>query len=99
MCPTRTIPGGLVPQSTGIIDRPRLLQRLQGAFDHKLTVITAPPGFGKTTLVAQLTRGTRASVTWQTIDERSRDLPNLYSQAINALGVNLPGITQLAPPF
>jgi LuxR family maltose regulon positive regulatory protein len=99
MCPTHPIQGEMVPQGAGIIERPRLLQRLQGAFDHKLTLVTAPPGFGKTTLVAQLTRGARALVAWQTIDERSRDLPNLYSQAINALSAITPGITQLAPPY
>src|SRR5712691_11081377 len=80
---TRPMQGEITPPGTGIIERPRLLQRLQGAFDHKLTLITAPPGFGKTTIVAQLTRGAPAQVTWQTIDERSRDLPNLYSQAIH----------------
>ncbi len=99
MCPTRSIQGGMVPQGAGIIERPRLLERLQGAFDHKLTLVTAPPGFGKTTLVTQLTRGARALVAWQTLDERSRDLPNLYSQAINALSAITPGITQLAPPY
>src|SRR5437899_2753924 len=96
---TRPMQGEIAPPGTGIIERPRLLQRLQGAFDHKLTLITAPPGFGKTTVVAQLTRGAPAQVTWQTIDERSRDLPNLYSQAIHTLSAITPGITQLAPPF
>src|SRR5713226_8516401 len=99
MCPSRTEHGETLPLGGGLIERPRLLQRLQAAFDHKLTLITAPPGFGKTTVVAQLTRGAKAQVTWQTIDERSRDLPNLYSQAINALSAVTPGITQLAPPF
>ncbi len=64
MCPTRS-------QGAGIIERPRLLQRLQqGAFDHKLTLVTAPPGFGKTTLVAQLIRVAPMPVAWQALDER-----------------------------
>ncbi|HVO68909.1 MAG TPA: hypothetical protein VMT24_02620, partial [Aggregatilineaceae bacterium] len=99
MCPTHIMQREILPQGAGIIDRPRLVQRLQGALDHKLTLLTAPPGFGKTTLVAQLTRDARTPVAWQTLDERSRDLPNLYSQAINALSAITPGITQLAPPY
>ena len=88
-----------IPQSSGIIERARLLERLQGALEHKLTLITAPPGFGKTTVVAQFTRNTPVAVVWQTIDERSRDVPTLYAQAIEALTPVFPGITQLAPPF
>src|SRR5260221_348475 len=99
MCPARSNQGEIVPQGPSIIERPRLLQRLQGTFDHKLTLITAPPGFGKTTLVAQLTRAPQVPVVWQTLDERSRDLPNLYSQALHALSTITPGITQLAPPY
>src|SRR5438105_757886 len=107
MSPTRTVHGETIPHGGSVIERPRLLQRLQAALDHKLTLITAPPGFGKTTVIAQLTRAAQAEttqatqtyVTWQIIDERSRDLPNLYGQAINALSTVTPGITQLAPPF
>src|SRR5579864_2789149 len=94
-----SVQGGLTSQGSNLIERPRLLQRLQSTLDHKLTLITAPPGFGKTTLVAQLTRAVQLPVAWQTIDERSRDLPNLYSQAINALSIALPSIRQLAPPY
>ncbi len=97
MCPARSMQGEIVPR--GIIERPRLLQRLQSAFDHKLTLVTAPPGFGKTTLVAQLVRAAQVPVAWQTLDERSRDLPNLYNQALSALRAVMPGITQLAPPY
>ena len=99
MRPIRSMQGNTVSHGTGIIERPRLLQRLEGAFDHRLTLITAPPGFGKTTLVAQLTRRAQAQVAWQTIDERSRDLPNLYSQAIDALSAVTPDIRHLLRPM
>src|SRR5579864_994093 len=99
MFPSGTVQGAVASPGPSIIQRPRLLQRLHGALDHKLTLITAPPGFGKTTLVAQLTRAVHMPVAWQTIDERSRDLPNLHAQAINALGAITPGIKQLAPPY
>ena len=36
-----------------LVARPRLIERLQAGRDRKLTVISAPAGFGKTTLVAE----------------------------------------------
>jgi len=35
------------------VERPRLLDRLDEALEHRVTLLSAPPGFGKTTLVAQ----------------------------------------------
>ncbi len=36
-----------------VAERARLLEPLQGALNFRLTLITAPPGYGKTTVVAQ----------------------------------------------
>ena len=41
------------PVTPGLVPRPRLAQRLQGVISSKLTVISAPAGFGKTTLVSE----------------------------------------------
>jgi LuxR family maltose regulon positive regulatory protein len=46
---------------TAVVPRPALLARLSAGLDHKLTLISAPAGFGKTTLVSQW-------ITWN--DER-----------------------------
>jgi LuxR family transcriptional regulator, maltose regulon positive regulatory protein len=35
-----------------VVRRPRLLERLNEGLHHKLTLISAPAGFGKTTLVS-----------------------------------------------
>lgn len=35
------------------VARPELIHRLQESLRHKLTLVSAPPGFGKTTLVSQ----------------------------------------------
>ena len=40
------------PTRPELVSRPRLLERLNAGLDGKLTVISAPAGFGKTTLVA-----------------------------------------------
>ena len=36
----------------GLVARPRVSERLDAAAEAKLVVISAPPGFGKTTAVA-----------------------------------------------
>ena len=35
-----------------LIARPRLTAQLSASLQHKLTLISAPPGFGKTTLLS-----------------------------------------------
>ena len=37
----------------GLVSRPRLMQRLNGILTSKLTLVSAPAGFGKTTLLTQ----------------------------------------------
>ncbi|MEM7538316.1 MAG: hypothetical protein AAF639_39475 [Chloroflexota bacterium] len=41
-----------LPLYQKIIPRPRLLERLDQGLHRKLTLISAPAGFGKTTLVS-----------------------------------------------
>ncbi len=87
----------LVPHVSGVIERPRLSERMQAAYDHKLTLICAPPGYGKTTLAAQFAEQTPYKLAWQTLEERDRDLPNLFAGALAALEGVAPGIQDCAP--
>jgi ATP/maltotriose-dependent transcriptional regulator MalT/DNA-binding SARP family transcriptional activator len=82
---------------SAMIERPRLLNSLQAVFQHKLTIITAPPGYGKTTLAAQFARQAEAPVVWQTVEELDRDTPNLYAHTLAALAEVATGIQEL--PF
>ncbi len=83
----------------GIIERPRLLQKLRAVREYKLTLISAPPGYGKTTVAAQFARQSSYPVAWHTVEERERDVPNLHAQALAALSVIAPGIQQLPPTY
>ncbi len=41
------------PTRSGLVSRPRLIERLNQGLRGKLTLISAPPGFGKTTLLSE----------------------------------------------
>lgn len=65
-----------------LLDRPRLRERLVEAERHRMTVVKAPAGYGKTTLIAQWRDELRARgevAAWLTLDRRERDAKNLIS--------------------
>lgn len=61
-----------IPLATAI-HRPTLIARLHQGLAGKLTVVAAPAGFGKSTLVSQWVCETRRPVTWLTLDARDND--------------------------
>jgi LuxR family maltose regulon positive regulatory protein len=61
----------------GLVSRPRLLSRLrQGGASH-IALLSAPAGYGKTTLLAELAESDSRAVGWLTLDERDND-PALF---------------------
>ncbi|MBC7810682.1 MAG: tetratricopeptide repeat protein, partial [Burkholderiales bacterium] len=86
-----------IPRISGTIDRPRLINKLRTAADHRLTIVSAPPGFGKTTLVAQFARELPYPIVWHTIEERERDVPSLFAQCVRAFSHVVPSILGLNP--
>ncbi|MEZ4670909.1 MAG: tetratricopeptide repeat protein [Anaerolineae bacterium] len=81
------------PETT--ILRPRLLTALRGIHKHRLTLVTAPPGYGKTTLVAQYLEQSNAVAAWHTIEPRERDLPNLFEHCISVISPIVPQVVAL----
>ena len=67
--------------------RSRLLDNLQQAVERPVTLIAAPAGYGKTTLVTQwLASGTRpATVAWISLDAADNDPARLWSHVATAL--------------
>ena len=67
------------PTRPDLVSRPRLIERLNAGLHRKLTLISAPAGFGKTTLVTEwldhLQRYTKNisqaeyKITWLSLDE------------------------------
>lgn len=70
---------------TNLVPRSRLYERLDEGTRGKLTLLSAPAGFGKTTLVSEwASRGT-APVSWLSLDEGDNDRVRFLSYFIAAL--------------
>lgn len=53
--------------------RPRLMERMNEGLHRKLILISAPAGFGKTTLVSEWLAGCGQAVAWLSLDEGDND--------------------------
>src|SRR4051794_28746363 len=53
--------------------RERLVERLNEGLQRNLTLVSAPAGFGKTTLVSAWAAACQRQVAWLSLDERDND--------------------------
>ncbi len=72
------------------IDRPRLISLLMAAGGPRVVAITAPPGYGKTTLLAQWQAHEPRPVAWLTVDDLDNDPAVLLSYLATAFDRILP---------
>jgi ATP/maltotriose-dependent transcriptional regulator MalT/DNA-binding SARP family transcriptional activator len=71
-----------------LLQRQRLLERLEGAGRHRLTLVHAAAGYGKTTLLAQHADFLRASgrrMAWLTLQRGDEDPLVLFGDLVRAL--------------
>ena len=61
--------------SKDVIPRDRLLERLNSRLDGKVTLVCAPAGFGKTTLLVEWLKSIDCSSAWLSLDEGDNELP------------------------
>ena len=79
----------------GVVARPRLSERLRRGTESKLTLISAPAGFGKTTLLAEWLAAVPAvprSVAWLSLDQADNHPASFWTYVIRALQTAVPGI-------
>ncbi|MGY1811054.1 LuxR C-terminal-related transcriptional regulator [Blastococcus sp. SYSU D00669] len=77
----------------GLVARPRLNERLDGSGDAALTLVSAPAGFGKTTLLTDwLAAADRRSTAWLSLDDRDNDPSTFWAYLIAALQTAVPGV-------
>jgi len=73
------------PPRPDLVARPRLIARLDAGVHRKLTLVSAPAGFGKTTLVAGWICDSERSVAWLSLDGGDNDPAQLLTYLIAAL--------------
>lgn len=68
------------------VRRSRLLDQLDSALSRRLTLVAAPAGYGKTTLVAQWIAGGRSpAAAWVSLDEGDNDAGRLWTHIAASL--------------
>jgi LuxR family transcriptional regulator, maltose regulon positive regulatory protein len=77
-----------------LVARPRLSGRLSRGAESRLTLISAPAGFGKTTLLAEWLAATRTerSVAWLSLEESDSQPASYWTYLITALQAVVPGV-------
>ncbi|WP_104370741.1 LuxR C-terminal-related transcriptional regulator [Desulfocucumis palustris] len=76
-----------VPRTlSGLVERPRIHNRLDEMLQGRLTLVTAPAGFGKTTAVAQWARQKGSPVAWLSLDGSDNDPVRFWIYVAAALG-------------
>lgn len=73
------------PHRPNVVLRPRLTALMNKGLDRKLTLISAPPGFGKTTLVSEWIAATERPAAWLSMDEGDNDITRFLTHLIAAL--------------
>lgn len=73
------------PPCPVLVPRPRLIEKLNTRPWGKLTLISAPAGYGKTTLVSVWAQQVDQPVLWYSLDESDNDLSNFLAYFIAAL--------------
>jgi LuxR family maltose regulon positive regulatory protein len=92
------------PLLPGLVSRRRLIRRLDEGLQegHRLILVSAPAGYGKTTLVTEWLRGIQdagdaaPAVSWLSLDEADSDPARFLSYLIAALQMVDPAIGQTA---
>lgn len=83
----------LPPVRKDLVVRPDLIDRLNAGLERKLTLLSTPAGFGKTTLLAVWASQCNLPVAWLSLDEGDNDPARFlgYLQAaLNQAGIETP---------
>lgn len=78
-----------------MVARPRLSERLNRGVESALTLVSAPAGFGKTTVLTDALTAARAagrSVAWLSLDQRDNDPAVFWTYLVAALQTAVPGV-------
>jgi LuxR family maltose regulon positive regulatory protein len=87
MIPTKTI----IPQRPAhLLHRPRLVDQLHRHVDLALTLLSAPAGHGKTSLLVDFAHDAPFPICWLSLDPSDRDLYTFVEYLVAAIGRRFP---------
>jgi LuxR family maltose regulon positive regulatory protein len=97
---TPIFPAKLRPPTTAghYVDRPRLLRLLEELVEAPLTIVVAPAGTGKTSLLSAWTSASGTPTAWLSLDEADRDPAQFWSGVVAALETVVPGCSVRCRP-
>ncbi len=73
------------PHRSALVARPHLAERLDAGASRALTLLSAPAGFGKTTLVAEWSAARATPAAWLSLDEDDGELSRFLLHLVAAL--------------
>ncbi len=82
------------PPRSGLVQRLHLIDRLNEGVSRKLVLISAPAGFGKTTIMSIWVEGIGSPVAWLSLDSEDNDLTRFLRYIVSALQTINPDIGQ-----
>ncbi len=83
------------PQLQRAVRRARLLDALERAIpQYKLIQLSAPAGYGKTTLLAQSARASRFAIAWLSLEAEDNDVDRFFRYLLAAWETVEPGVRE-----
>ncbi len=82
-----------------LLSRPRLLESMQGLLNNKLLLLSAPAGYGKTSLLIDLAQNVDMQVCWLALDPLDRNPQRFIAYLIASLAERFPSVGELSKPI
>jgi ATP/maltotriose-dependent transcriptional regulator MalT/two-component SAPR family response regulator len=79
-----------------ILTRPRLLESMKGLLANKLVLLSAPAGYGKTSLLIDLARNVDMKVCWLALDTLDRNPQRFMAYLVASITERFPDVGQIS---
>lgn len=80
------------PARPELVQRSRLIEQLKDGLQRPVTLVSAPAGFGKTTLISEWLHQIESPVAWLSLDAGDNDLARFLAYLVGALQRVMPEI-------